>query len=178
MWSMETHQLHSVGLVVMLSMHNIGERSLKIILQSGIQVDYLESLFTAKSENVVKQIEWQKWRHIMQDIKKQLKKHILYIMETGATHQILPELIRQYEVLDEKYPDLKEVNAPVEEAPFDFEDALLPHVKAITQALKKQMTLTGSSFDLAIYSSCTVLNEIDNSSTPVKGARVIYVDEE
>lgn len=114
----------------------------------------------------------------MQDIKKQLKKHILYIMETGATPQILPELIRQYEVLDEKYPDLKEVNAPVEEAPFDFEDALLPHVKAITQALKKQMTLTGSSFDLAIYSSCTVLNEIDNSSTPVKGARVIYVDEE
>ena len=175
---METHQLSLDGLVEMLSMDNIGERSLKIILQSGIQVDYLESLFTAKSENVVKQIEWQKWRHIMQDIKKQLKKHILYIMETGATPQILPELIRQYEVLDEKYPDLKEVNAPVEEAPFDFEDALLPHVKAITQALKKQMTLTGSNFDLAIYSSCTVLNEIDNSSTPVKGARVIYVDEE
>lgn len=175
---METHQLHSVGLVVMLSMHNIGERSLKIISQSGIQANYLENLSTAKLENVVKQIEWQKWRHIMQDIKKQLKKHILYIMETGATPQILPELIRQYEVLDEKYPDLKEVNAPVEEAPFDFEDALLPHVKAITQALKKQMTLTGSSFDLAIYSSCTVLNEIDNSSTPVKGARVIYVDEE
>lgn len=114
----------------------------------------------------------------MQEIKKQLKKHILYIMETGAIPQILPELIRQYEVLDEKYPNLKEVNDPVEEAPFDFEDALLPHVKAITQALKKQMTLTDSSFDLAIYRSCTVLNEIDNSSTPVKGARVIYVDEE
>lgn len=43
----------------------------------------------------------------MQEIKKQLKKHILYIMETGATPQILPELIRQYEVLDEKYPDSK-----------------------------------------------------------------------
>jgi hypothetical protein len=114
----------------------------------------------------------------MQEIKKQLKKHILYIMETGATPQILPELIRQYEVLDEKYPDLKEVISPVEEAPFDFEDALLPHVKAITEAIKKQNMLTGSSFDLAIYNSCTVLNEIDNSSTPVKGARVIYVDEE
>lgn len=114
----------------------------------------------------------------MQDIKKRLKKYILYIIESRSTPQILPELIRQYEVLDEKYPDLKEVNTPVEEASFDFEDALLPHVKAITQALKKQMTLTGSSFDLAIYSSCTVLNEIDNSSTPVKGARVIYVDEE
>lgn len=175
---METHQLDLVGQVVMLSMHNIGERSLKIISQSGIQANYLENLSTAKLENVVKQIEWQKWRHIMQEIKKRLKKYILYIMEARATPQALPELIRQYEVLDKKYPDLKEVNAPVEEAPFDFEDALLPHVKAITQALKKQMTLTGSSFDLAIYSSCTVLNEIDNSSTPVKGVRVIYVDEE
>lgn len=175
---METHQLYSVGQVATLSMPSTGERSLKIISQNGIQTNFIRNLSTAKSENVVKQIEWQKWRHVMQDIKKQLKKHILYIMETGATPQILPELIRQYEVLDEKYPDFKEVNAPVEEAPFDFEDALLPHVKAITQALKKQMTLTGSSFDLAIYSSCTVLNEIDNSSTPVKGARVIYVDEE
>ena len=175
---METHQLYLGGLVVMLSIHNIGERSLKIISQSGIQANFIRNQFTAKSENVVKQIEWQKWRHIMQDIKKRLKKYILYIIESRSTPQILPELIRQYEVLDEKYPDLKEVNAPVEEAPFDFEDALLPHVKAITQALKKQMTLTGSSFDLAIYSYCTVLNEIDNSSTPVKGARVIYVDEE
>lgn len=112
----------------------------------------------------------------MQDIKKQLKKHILYIMETGATPQILLELIRQYEVLDEKYPDLKEVNAPAEEEPFNFEDTLLPHVKTITQALKKQNKLTGSSFDLAIYNSCTVLNEIDNSSTPVKDSRYIYVD--
>lgn len=176
--SMDTNLKYLGGLVVMLSMHNIGERSLKIISQNGIQANYLENLSTAKLENVVKQIEWQKWRHIMQDIKKRLKKYILYIIESRSTPQILPELIRQYEVLDEKYPDLKEVNAPVEEAPFDFEDALLPHVKAITQALKKQMTLTGSSFDLAIYSSCTVLNEIDNSSTPVKGARVIYVDEE
>lgn len=175
---METHQMYLAGQVVTLSMLNTGERSLKIISQNGIQAHYVESLFTAKLKNVVKQIEWQEWRHIMREIKKQLKKHILYIMETGATPQILPELIRQYEVLDEKYPDLKEMTAPVEEAPFDFEDTLLPHVKAITQALKTQMMLTGSSFDLAIYSSCTVLNEIDNSSTPVKGARVIYVDEE
>lgn len=175
---METRQLSLDGLVEMLSMHNTGERLLENTLLNDIQADYLGSLSTAKSENVVKQIEWQKWRHIMQDIKKRLKKHILYIMETGATPQILPELIRQYEVLDEKYPDLKEVISPLEEAPFDFEDALLPHVKAITEAIKKQNMLTGSSFDLAIYNSCTVLNEIDNSSTPVKGARVIYVDEE
>lgn len=113
----------------------------------------------------------------MQEIKKRLKKHILYIMETGATPQLLPELIKQYEILDKKYPDFKEGTAPVEEAPFDFEDALLPHVKEITKALKTQNRLTGSSFDLAIYSSCTVLNEIDNSDAPVKGARVIYYDE-
>lgn len=113
----------------------------------------------------------------MQEIKKRLKKYILYIMEARSTPQMLPELIRQYEVLDEKYPDLKEVNAPAEEEPFNFEDTLLPHVKAITQALRKQNKLTGSSFDLAIYDSCTVLNETDNSDTPVKDSRFIYVDE-
>ena len=113
----------------------------------------------------------------MQEIKKRLKKYILYIIEARSTPQMLPELIRQYEVLDEKYPDLKEVNAPAEEEPFNFEDTLLPHVKAITQALRKQNKLTGSSFDLAIYDSCTVLNETDNSDTPVKDARFIYVDE-
>lgn len=113
----------------------------------------------------------------MQDIKKRLKKYILYIMEARTTPQELPELIKQYEVLDEKYPDLKELNAPAEEEPFNFEDTLLPHVKAITQALRKQNKLTGSSFDLAIYNSCTVLNETDNSDTPVKDSRYIYVDE-
>lgn len=174
---METHQLYLGGLVVMLSIHNIGERSLKIISQSGIQANFIRNQFTAKSENVVKQIEWQKWRHIMQEIKKRLKKYILYIMEARATPQALPELIKQYEVLDEKYPDLKELNAPAEEEPFNFEDTLLPHVKAITQALRKQNKLTGSSFDLAIYNSCTVLNETDNSDTPVKDSRYIYVDE-
>lgn len=113
----------------------------------------------------------------MQEIKKRLKKYILYIMEARATPQALPELIKQYEVLDEKYPDLKELNAPAEEELFNFEDTLLPHVKAITQALRKQNKLTGSSFDLAIYNSCTVLNETDNSDTPVKDSRYIYVDE-
>ena len=174
---METQQLSLGGQVGTLSMHNIGERSLKIISQSGIQAKFIRNLYTAKSENVVKHIEWQTWRHIMQEIKKRLKKYILYIIEARSTPQMLPELIRQYEVLDEKYPDLKEVNAPAEEEPFNFEDTLLPHVKAITQALRKQNKLTGSSFDLAIYDSCTVLNETDNSDTPVKDARFIYVDE-
>ena len=174
---METHQLYSVGLVATLSMPSTGEKLLENTLLNDMQVSYAENLSTAKLENVVKQIEWQKWRHIMQEIKKRLKKYILYIMEARATPQALPELIKQYEVLDEKYPDLKELNAPAEEEPFNFEDTLLPHVKAITQALRKQNKLTGSSFDLAIYNSCTVLNETDNSDTPVKDSRYIYVDE-
>ena len=114
----------------------------------------------------------------MQEIKAELKKYILTLMTDGSTPtQILPELIKQYEALDERYPDFKEATAPVGEKPFDFEDTLLSHIKAITQALNKEMKETGSSFDLAIYRSCTVLNEIDNSDTPVKTSRVIYVDE-
>lgn len=66
---METHQLYSVGQVETLSMHNIGERLLEYTLLNDIPADYLENLSTAKLENVVKQIEWQKWRHIMQEIK-------------------------------------------------------------------------------------------------------------
>lgn len=58
---METRQLSLGGQVGTLSMHNIGERSLKIISQSGIQANFIRNLSTAKSENVVKQIEWQKW---------------------------------------------------------------------------------------------------------------------
>ena len=57
---MDDNLKYSAEQVVKLSMHNIGERSLKIISQNGIQADYLESLSTAKSENAVKQIEWQK----------------------------------------------------------------------------------------------------------------------
>ena len=113
----------------------------------------------------------------MREIKNALKIYLLRVMETDSVPQSLPELIKQYEALDEKYPDSKGTISPVEEAPFDFEDALLQHVNAITQAIRKQKMLTGSSFDLAIYSSCTVLNEIDNSATPVKSTRVIYVDE-
>ena len=104
------------GLVEMLSMDNIGERLLENTLLNDIPADYLENLSTAKSENAVKQIEWQKWRHIMQEIKKQLKQHILYIMETGNTPQILPKLIGQYAMLDERYPDSKQ---SIESASFE-----------------------------------------------------------
>lgn len=174
---METHQLYLGGLVVMLSMHNIGERSLKIISQSGIQANYLENLSTAKLENVVKQIECQKWRHIMQDIKKQLKKHILYIMETGATPQILPELISQYEVLDEKYPDSKQ---SIESASFEqtFEEQLRGPIKVITALLKNKATRDGNYREVTIRDNEAFISERDERNPLISShTKVIYEDE-
>lgn len=174
---METHQLYSVGLVEMLSMHNTGERLLESTLLNDIQADYLESLSTAKSENVVKQIEWQKWRHIMQEIKKQLKQYILYIMETGNTPQILPELIRQYEVLDEKYPDSKQ---SIESASFEqtFEDQLRGPIKVITALLKNKATRDGNYREVTIRDNEAFLSERDARQPLVSShTKVIYEDE-
>jgi len=174
---METHQLYSVGLAEMLSMHNIGERSLKIISQSDIQANFIRNLSTAKSENVVRQIEWQKWRHIMQDIKKRLKKHILYIMETGATPQILPELIRQYEVLDEKYPDSKQ---SIESASFEqtFEDQLRGPIKVITTLLKNKATRDGNYREVTIRDNEAFIYEHDERNPLISShTKVIYEDE-
>lgn len=174
---METHQLSLGGQVGTLSMHNIGERSLKIISQSGIQANYLERLFTAKSENAVKQTEWQKWRHIMQEIKKQLKQYILYIMETGNTPQILPELIRQYEVLDEKYPDSKQ---SIESASFEqtFEDQLRGPIKVITTLLKNKATRDGNYREVTIRDNEAFLSERDARQPLVSShTKVIYEDE-
>lgn len=175
---METHQLYLGGLVETLSMHNIGEKSLKIISQNGIQADYLESLFTAKLENVVRQIEWQKWRHIMEEIKKCLKKYILYIMETGATPQILPELIRQYEVLDEKYPDSKQ---SIESASFEqtFEDQLRGPIKVITALLKNKATRDGNYREVTIRDNEAFISERDERTPLVSShTKVIYEDKD
>lgn len=174
---METHQLHSDGLVEMLSMHNTGERSLKIISQNGIQANFIRNLSTAKSENAVKQIEWQKWRHIMQEIKKQLKQYILYIMETGNTPQILPELIRQYEVLDEKYPDSKQ---SIESARFEpnFEDQIRGPIKVITALLKNEATKDGNYREVTIRDNEAFLSERDARQPLVSShTKVIYEDE-
>lgn len=174
---METQQLSLDGLVEMLSMDNIGERSLKIISQSGIQANFIRNLSTAKSENVVKQIEWQKWRHIMQEIKKQLKQYILYIMETGNTPQILPELIRQYEVLDEKYPDSKQ---SIKSARFEpnFEDQIRGPIKVITALLKNEATKDGNYREVTIRDNEAFLSERDARQPLVSShTKVIYEDE-
>ena len=171
---METRQLSLDGLVEMLSMHNTGERLLENTLLNDIQADYLENLSTAKLENVVKQIEWQKWRHVMQEIKKQLKKHILYIMETGATPQILPELIRQYEVLDEKYPDSKQ---SIESASFEqtFEDQLRGPIKVITALLKNKATRDGNYREVTIRDNEAFISERDERNPLISShTKVIY----
>lgn len=175
---METHQLYLAGQVVTLSMLNTGERSLKIISQNGIQAHYVESLFTAKLKNVVKQIEWQEWRHIMREIKKQLKKHILYIMETGATPQILPDLIRQYEVLDQKYPDSKQ---SIESASFEqtFEGQLRGPIKVITALLKNKATRDGNYREVTIRDNEAFISERDERTPLVSShTKVIYEDKD
>ena len=174
---METHQLYLGGQVVTLSMPSTGEKLLENTLLNDMQVSYAENLSTAKSENVVKQIEWQKWRHVMQEIKKQLKKHILYIMETGATPQILPELIRQYEVLDEKYPDSKQ---SIESASFEqtFEDQLRGPIKVITALLKNKVSRDGNYREITIRDNEAFLSERDERNPLVSShTKVIYEDE-
>lgn len=174
---METHQLYSVGQVATLSMPSTGEKLLENTLLNDMQVNYAGNLSMGKSENVVKQIEWQKWRHVMQEIKKCLKKYILYIMETGATPQILPELIRQYEVLDEKYPDSKQ---SIESASFEqtFEERLQGPIKVITALLKNKATNDGNYREITIRDNEAFISERDARHPLVSShTKVIYEDE-
>lgn len=113
----------------------------------------------------------------MQDIKKQLKKHILYIMETGATPQILPELIRQYEVLDEKYPDSKQ---SIESASFEqtFKEQLRGPIKVITALLKNKATRDGNYREVTIRDNEAFISERDERNHLISShTKVIYEDE-
>lgn len=114
----------------------------------------------------------------MQEIKTELKKYILTLMTDGSTPaQILPELIRQYEVLDEKYPDSKQ---SIESASFEqtFEEQLQGPIKVITALLKNKATKDGNyreviiRDDKALLSECNARNPLVSSHT-----KVIYEDE-
>lgn len=114
----------------------------------------------------------------MQEIKKCLKKYILYIMETGATPpQILPELIRQYEVLDKKYPDSKQ---SIESASFEqtFEERLQGPIKVITALLKNKASRDGNYREITIRDNEAFISEC-NAWNPLTSAhtKVIYEDE-
>ena len=113
----------------------------------------------------------------MQEIKKQLKQYILYIMETGNTPQILPELIRQYEVLDEKYPDSKQ---SIKSARFEpnFEDQIRGPIKVITALLKNEATKDGNYREVTIRDNEAFLSERDARQPLVSShTKVIYEDE-
>lgn len=114
----------------------------------------------------------------MQEIKKSLKNYILYIMETGATPpQILPELIRQYEVLDKKYPDSKQ---SIESASFEqtFEERLQGPIKVITALLKNKASRDGNYREITIRDNEAFISEC-NTWNPLTSAhtKVIYEDE-
>lgn len=115
----------------------------------------------------------------MQEIKKSLKNYILYIMETGATPpQILPELIRQYEVLDEKYPDSKQ---STESASFEqtFEECLRGPIKVVTALLKNEAAKDGSYREVTIRNNEAFVTESNIlNSLPRSHTKVIYEDKD
>lgn len=125
----------------------------------------------------MKQIEWQEWRHIMQEIKNALKVYLLRVMDTDSVPQALPELIKQYEALDERYPDSKQ---SIESASFEqtFEDQLRGPIKVITALLKNEETKDGNyreiiiRDDKAFISECNARHPLVSSHT-----KVIYEDE-
>lgn len=114
----------------------------------------------------------------MQEIKTELKKYILTLMTDGSTPtQILPELIRQYEVLDEKYPDSKQ---SIESASFEqtFEEQLQGPIKVITALLKNKATKDGNYREVIIRDDKALLSEC-NARHPLVSShtKVIYEDE-
>ena len=114
----------------------------------------------------------------MQEIKTELKRYILTLMTSGSTPtQILPELIRQYEVLDKKYPDSKQ---SIESASFEqtFEECLQGPIKVITALLKNKATKDGNYREVIIRDDEAFLSE-RNARNPLVSShtKVIYEDE-
>lgn len=115
----------------------------------------------------------------MQEIKTELKRYILTLMTSGSTPtQILPELIRQYEVLDKKYPDSKQ---SIESASFEqtFEDQLRGPIKVITALLKNKATRDGNYREVTIRDNEAFISERDERHPLISShTRVIYEDKD
>ena len=114
----------------------------------------------------------------MHEIKTELKKYILTLMTDGSTPtQILPDLIRQYEVLDQKYPDSKQ---SIESASFEqtFEEHLQKPIKVITALLKNKASRDGNYREVIIRDDEAFLSE-RNARNPLVSShtKVIYEDE-
>lgn len=115
----------------------------------------------------------------MHEIKTELKKYILTLMTDGSTPtQILPDLIRQYEVLDQKYPDSKQ---SIESANFEqtFEDQLRGPIKVITALLKNKATRDGNYREVTIRDNEAFISERDARHPLISShTRVIYEDKD
>ena len=114
----------------------------------------------------------------MHEIKTELKKYILTLMTDGSTTQILPDLIRQYEVLDQKYPDSKQ---SIESASFEqtFEDQLRGPIKVITALLKNKATRDGNYREVTIRDNEAFISERDERTPLVSShTKVIYEDKD
>lgn len=114
----------------------------------------------------------------MHEIKTELKKYILTLMTDGSTPtQILPDLIRQYEVLDQKYPDSKQ---STESASFEqpFEDCLRGPIKVVTALLKNKAAKDGNYREVIIRDDEAFLSE-RNARNPLVSShtKVIYENE-
>lgn len=113
----------------------------------------------------------------MHEIKTELKKYILTLMTDGSTPtQILPDLIRQYEVLDQKYPDSKQ---PIESASFEqtFEERLQGPIKVITALLKNKASRDGNYREITIRDNEAFLSERDERNPLISDhIKVIYED--
>lgn len=115
----------------------------------------------------------------MHEIKTELKKYILTLMTDGSTPtQILPDLIRQYEVLDQEYPDSKQ---SIESASFEqtFEDQLRRPIKVIIALLKNKATRDGNYREVTIRDNEAFISERDERTPLVSShTKVIYEDKD
>lgn len=114
----------------------------------------------------------------MQEIKNALKIYLLRVMETDYVPQALPELIKQYEELDKKYPDSKKT---IESASFEqtFEERLQGPIKVITALLKNKASRDGNYREVTIRDNEAFISERDERTPLVSShTKVIYEDKD
>lgn len=112
----------------------------------------------------------------MREIKNALKVYLLRVMETDSVPQALPELIKQYEELDKKYPDSKQ---SIESASFEqtFEECLQGPIKVITALLKNKASKDGNYREITIRDNEAFLSERDKRNPLISDhIKVIYED--
>lgn len=113
----------------------------------------------------------------MREIKNALKVYLLRVMDTDSVPQALPELIKQYEALDERYPDSKQ---SIESVSFEqtFEERLQGPIKVITALLKNKASRDGNYREITIRDNEAFLSERDERNPLISDhIKIIYEDE-